>query len=160
MHKTANTWSKIYDIDDLEQMCLLGLYKAYNKYDSTKGYQFMTYAGIIMTNEIKMYHRKEAKYINMNYIEDGVNGTEKITYEDFLEDEINYEDKALESIQLKEIYSALDILTERDKQIVLDYYIYSLSQVHLQQKYKLTQPVISRTLKKSLSKIRNKISYL
>jgi RNA polymerase sigma factor (sigma-70 family) len=160
MYTLAKKWCKIYDVEDLNQVCLLGLFKSYNKYDVSKGYRFITYCGIVITNELKMYNRSESKHMKLLYLQDNAVEEENISYEDFVEDETNYEDKALEPIIIEEIYKALENLTERDRNIFIDYYINKLNQVKLEQKYQITQSVISRKLKKGIELVKNKVSYL
>lgn len=58
LYKIAYKWSKQYDIEDIFQIAGVALTKAYNAYDADKGINFITYLATIVSNEIRMYHRK------------------------------------------------------------------------------------------------------
>ena len=52
------------DISDLIQEGYIGLIKAYNTFDISKGVKFITYANRCIENEIRMYLRKRNKQFN------------------------------------------------------------------------------------------------
>lgn len=56
---------KFKNVDDVEELIAIGnvgLIKAYNTFDLTKGFKFATYATRLIQNEILMYFRKEKKH--------------------------------------------------------------------------------------------------
>ena len=111
------------DVEDMLSIGTIGLVKAVDTYDYTKGSRFSTYAAKCIDNEILMMFRskrkcqrevsiyepigvdKEGNDISFFDVIENVNG-------DFLKD-ICYEEN------LKWLYSALDKLTEREKKIIV-----------------------------------------
>jgi len=58
----AQRFKNVDDIDELIAIGNIGLLKAYNTFDVTKGFKFATYAARLIQNEILMYFRKEKKH--------------------------------------------------------------------------------------------------
>lgn len=62
---TGNTTGKAtHDTDDLQSIGSIGLIKAVDTFDPSKGFQFATYAAMCINNEILMGLRKSTKYDN------------------------------------------------------------------------------------------------
>lgn len=57
---------------DLLSEAYIGLMKALNTFDESKGYKFITYAGVCMSNQIKMYFRYENRHCRNAYLNDVV----------------------------------------------------------------------------------------
>lgn len=56
---------KFKNVDDVEELIAIGnigLIKAYNTFDVTRGFKFATYAARLIQNEILMYFRREKKH--------------------------------------------------------------------------------------------------
>lgn len=157
IHKVINRWANLYEAEDLKQMCLLGMFKAYTTYDISKKYVFLSYADMIMSNIIRMYHRKQKKHLDVDSLDRAVMGTEELNLVDNLRDETNYEDEAIKSLCLSEVDNMLSVLSIRSKAILMDYYINNVNQKDLAKKYNISQAHISRVIKGSIEKVRRQI---
>lgn len=58
----AQRFKNVDDVEELIAIGNIGLIKAYNSFDITKGFKFATYASRLIQNEILMYFRKEKKH--------------------------------------------------------------------------------------------------
>ena len=58
IYKMAHKYKNIADFDDLVSLGNIGLAKAYNTFDETKGYKFITYYSRLVVNEMLMQFRK------------------------------------------------------------------------------------------------------
>lgn len=63
-------YSTYFDQDDLVQIGCVGLIKAVDTFDIDRCSKFSNYAGICIDNEIRMFLRKNYKYINIISIDD------------------------------------------------------------------------------------------
>lgn len=159
IYKIINTWRDMYEIDELRQLAMYAMYKAYLKYDIESGNNFMTYAGIAVTNELNYYHRHQKKHRNVGSLfevttdDSGRNSLELI---DILADDKDYEEEALKNVFLNDLDTMLNVLSLRDKNILKDYYLKGISQKELAKKYGSQQANISRTISKSLKILKEK----
>lgn len=159
IYKTINTWRGVYEKDELKQIAMLGLYKAYLKYDVESGYAFLTYAGFAVTNELNYYHRHQKKHRNVGSLfEIVINDSDGNSLEliDILADDKDYEEEALKNVFLNDLDTMLNVLSLRDKNILKDYYLKGISQKELAKKYGSQQANISRTISKSLKILKEK----
>jgi RNA polymerase sporulation-specific sigma factor len=62
IHAISNNFSKNYDKDDLFQVGVIGLMKAYKNFDSSLGVKFSTYAYSYILGEIKAYVRSDKQF--------------------------------------------------------------------------------------------------
>lgn len=58
----AQRFKNVDDVEELIAIGNIGLIKAYNSFDVTRGFKFATYAARLIQNEILMYFRKEKKH--------------------------------------------------------------------------------------------------
>lgn len=156
-----------YDSDDLLQIAIVGLIKAVDSYDYTRGYSFSTYSGRIIANQLNMLWRR-FKYLPLILsldapIDNSDNpDTEGITLNDMLIDkDTNIEMDVEYSIMSTLIESELDCLSERNKNIIIDRFglnnTIPLTQQKCAEKYGLSQASICRIVLKSLEIIRTKL---
>lgn len=131
---------------DLQQIGMLGLWKACLTFDDSKGYQFSTYASRCICNEVLMHFRKEKK----------INKLPTITIEDHLSEEIAEDhfysfaakDDAYEYSGLLEVFNqVLSRYSDRDRKII-ELYMCNVSQTDMTKYINLSQPMISRIIKK------------
>lgn len=62
IHAISNNFSKNYDKDDLFQVGVIGLMKAYKNFNSNLGVKFSTYAYSYILGEIKAYVRSDKQF--------------------------------------------------------------------------------------------------
>ena len=152
-----------YDSDDLLQIAIIGLIKAVDSFDYTRGYSFTTYSGRIIANELNMLWRR-FKYLPLILSLDApINSldTNGIILRDILIDrDTNIEMDVEYSIMSTLIESELDCLSERDKNIIIDQFglnnTIPLTQQKCAEKYGVSQASICRIVLKSLKIIRTK----
>ena len=153
-----------YDSDDLLQIAIIGLIKAVDSFDYTKGYSFTTYSRRIIANELNMLWRR-FKYLPLILSLDApINSldTNGIILRDILIDrDTNIEMDVEYSIMSTLIESELDCLSERDKNIIIDQFglnnTIPLTQQKCAEKYGVSQASICRIVLKSLKIIRTKL---
>lgn len=161
-HITKKYCSDKNEQDDLISIGTIGLIKAVNTFDETKGIKLATYASKCIENEILMYfrnHKKTSQDISINEPIDSDSEGNPLTLmdiicvEDTIADEIN---NKIETALLYEFIEQLD--DEREKTIiVLRYGLYgckSLTQKQIAQKMKISRSYVSRIEKKVIEKLR------
>ncbi|MCY6372328.1 RNA polymerase sporulation sigma factor SigK [Clostridium ganghwense] len=111
------------DIDDLISIGTVGLIKAIDSFDSSKGTRLATYAARCIENEILMLIRNTKKIKSEVYLQDPI-GVDKEGNEISLMDVLSSGDDSVieiveNRIQIKKLYDKInDCLTEREKIII------------------------------------------
>lgn len=111
------------DIDDLISIGTVGLIKAIDSFDSSKGTRLATYAARCIENEILMLIRNTKKIKNEVYLQDPI-GVDKEGNEISLMDVLSSGDDSVieiveNRIQVKKLYDKInDCLSEREKIII------------------------------------------
>ena len=153
-----------YDSDDLLQIAIIGLIKAVDSFDYTRGYSFTTYSGRIIANELNMLWRRFNYLPLILSLDAPINSldTNGIILRDILIDrDTNIEMDVEYSIMSTLIESELDCLSERDKNIIIDQFglnnTIPLTQQKCAEKYGVSQASICRIVLKSLKIIRTKL---
>lgn len=154
------------DNDDLISTGTIGLIKAINTFDYTKGIQLATYTARCIENEILMLLRANKKYQSTVYLSDSV-GTDKdgneLTLMDLLSDdgESVFLSALKKEKRTKLIEIAKSVLTEREfKVICLRYGLKGgapLPQREVATFLKISRSYISRIENKAILKIRKEI---
>lgn len=150
------------DIDDLISIGTIGLIKAINTYDDSKGNRLVTYASRCIENELLMLLRKERKCSREVSLYEPI-GTDKegneINLLDILE---NDERTALNTLiyqsNVSNIYNHLNkTLDTREKEvIIMRYGLYDsppLTQREIAGKLSISRSYVSRIEKKALKKL-------
>lgn len=162
---SSKTVSQDYsmDSDDLLQIGILGLMKAVDLYDYTKNYAFSSFAGKLIKNEIYMKFRK-MKYLSTIMSLDAPvnisdNERDKIYLADILEDPNgDFEKDIMHATMISLLESALDCLTEKEKNIIIDRFGLcghkALKQREAAEKYECSQAMICRHIQKALHKMK------
>lgn len=156
IYKKCMRWTKIYELDDLAQTAFIGLNKAFENYEIEKGILFITYAGTIIDNELRMYHRRNKKHGN----DISINITFRVkdndqALEDMLQDSINYEDVTIKNIECEKLKLAIKKLNPGEKKIIEDLHFNYRAQGEVGKELNLSQAYISRINKRILLKLKN-----
>jgi len=164
IHYIVLKFKNCMDKDELYQLGIMGLVKAYKGYDADKKILFMTFATHCMENEILMSIRSEKKHkseesIDVIKVMDS-SGNNNLTLESQLSDDIDYEELAINNVTKNDFNEKLDrllnCLGKRNKEIVILTYYKNMDQYTIAQKLGISQSYVSRILLHSISKLHRK----
>ena len=165
----SNFMSVDYDKKELVSVGCVGLIKAVDTYDISRGYEFSTYICKCIDNEIKMFLRKLNKYSGILSLDDVLYGSEKdddIKLKDCIKSrdidmEEEYIEKDLSIIELQLLQQSMECLSERDREIVMLYFGFYNNKRYDQQEiadmFGISQSQTSRIINCSLKKIKAKM---
>ena len=156
------------DVDDLISTGTIGLIKAINTFDESKGTQLATYTARCIENEILMLLRTNKKHQNTAFLSDTV-GTDKdgntLTIMDTLSDdgESLFEQVGKKIQHEKLLKLTKNCLTEREFTIIcLRYGLKGnvpLPQREVARFLKISRSYVSRIEKKAIEKIKEELQY-
>lgn len=158
------------DIDDLFQVGVIGCVKAIQTFKVDYDYKFTTYAGTVISNEIRMYLRSlKLKYKILSIDEPIYQNSEgdDIYLLDILEDTTleHSPDRYVEAIMMQDlVLSELNKLSERDK-VMIEYRFglngrMKMSQRKIGNLYGFSQSYVSKIINAALKNIRENIGYM
>ncbi len=162
-HIIKKYYSSTRDQDDLISIGTIGLIKAINTFDYTKGVRLATYAARCVENEILMYFRANRKTAQDVSIMEPIE-TDKEGHSLTLMDVITQDDTILEDLDLKinstKLYRYMEeTLNEREKEIIRWRYgliADPLTQREVAKKLDISRSYVSRIEKKALEKLRKR----
>ncbi|GFZ31446.1 MULTISPECIES: RNA polymerase sporulation sigma factor SigK [Clostridium] len=150
------------DLDDLISIGTVGLIKAIDSYDSSKGTRLATYAARCIENEILMLFRNNKKVKGEVFLQDPI-GVDKEGNEICLIDVLSSEnDSVLETVesnlQIRSLYNKMNsILSIREKEIIeMRYGLidgHSKTQREIAALLGISRSYVSRIEKKALKKL-------
>lgn len=152
------------DTEDLISIGTIGLIKAVETFDYTKGVRLATYASRCIENEILMHFRNMKKTAQDVFISDPIDTDREgnaITLMDIIADESNIVEDIDKQIKLKLLNTYLnDVLTPRERIIIrMRYgigYKKEYTQREVAKKLDISRSYVSRIEKKALEKLRGK----
>ena len=154
------------DIDELISIGTVGLIKAIDSFDVSKGTRLATYASRCIENEILMLFRNNKKQKSETFLQDPI-GVDKegneISLIDVLGTDIDYIlDQVELKVQISKLYEQLDkILTKREKEIILLRYGLTTcgykTQREIAEKLEISRSYVSRIEKRALKKLQKEL---
>lgn len=163
-HIIKKYYSSQSDQDDLVSIGTIGLIKAVNTFDNSKGIRLSSYAARCIENEVLMFFRngkKSAQDVSMNEPIDTDKEGNTLTLMDVMSTEDNIVDNLdikIKSEQLKKYL--VEVLTPRERIIIeLRYGLNGnqpLTQREVAQKLKISRSYVSRIEKKALLTLRKR----
>lgn len=150
--------------DDLISIGTIGLIKAVNTFDNTKGIKFATYASKCIENEVLMHYRAKKKSSNEVSISEPIDVDSEgnpLTLIDIISIDDTIADDIDRNIKIKQLYKYVEELgDEREKTIIiLRYGLYGtvpLTQKQVAQRLDISRSYVSRIEKKVLDKLRKR----
>ena len=145
--------------DEYYDVGMIGLMKAANKFDPSKGTKFNTYASHIIRTTILYEIRKEnqpKRQSNKNTISlDTVihRGDTDVRLKDVLPSDFNVENYLIEQERMEALNKAISTLNDEERSLLLKKYL-GVSQKVIAKDLKITQATVSRRLKRIIKKLR------
>ncbi len=156
-----------YDKKDLVSIGNIGLIKAVNTFDNSKGIKFSTYATKCIDNEILMFLKKNKKGQNIESLDKTINYDiegDKCRLEDVLCDDTDFVEEYLENERCQIIRNQVDKLSERDRDFIFMHFGFYNGKIYTQneiaEKHNVTQSYVSRQIKRTIEKLSNNIELL
>lgn len=151
VNNLTKTWSNDY-FDDFVQIGTIGLIKAAESFDESKGITFATYASRCIKNEIFMFLRKEKKVKDNISLDEPISvdfeGKELTLSELVPDNSVQVDEKIEQRSNIEEYFNIiLNVFEPRDRSILL-YKIAGVNQRVIADKLQISQSYISRLEKK------------
>ena len=141
--------------EDMFQTGIIGLLKAINTFDTSKGYQFSTYAFLIVRNELLMAFRKSKRSVMAAFSLDDnadIGNGESVPYAEIISDGKDYEENAVNLMLAQQIFERLG---SREKHIFTMFFVESRTQSEISKALGISQSYVSRIIS-SMGKIKRK----
>lgn len=141
--------------EDMFQTGIIGLLKAINTFDTSKGYQFSTYAFPIVRNELLMAFRKSKKSVMVAFSLDDnadIGNGESVPYAEMIADGKDYEENVVNSMLAQQIFESLG---SREKHIFAMFFVESRTQSEISKALGISQSYVSRIIS-SMGKMKRK----
>ena len=163
-HICKKYYAKANDADDLISIGTIGLIKAVDSFDYSKGTRFSTYASRCVENEILMYFRSLKKQNGEIFFGDAIDSDKDgnpLTVEDIISDDEDIVDELEKKRKWSVISSFInDMQDKREKQILILRYGLNnkkpLTQREVAQKLNISRSYVSRIEKKVLTDLADK----
>lgn len=141
--------------EDMFQTGIIGLLKAINTFDASKGYQFSTYAFPIVRNELLMAFRKSKRSVVAAFSLDDnadIGNGESVPYAEMIADGKDYEENVVNSMLAQQIFERLESM---EKHIFTMFFVESRTQSEISKALGISQSYVSRIIS-SMVKMKRK----
>lgn len=165
-HIVKKYYSENEEQDDLISIGTIGLIKAINSFDDTKGIKLATFASRCIENEILMYFRSKKKNSQEMSISEPIDTDSEgnpLTLIDIISHDSDIADDIDLKIKTEMLYGFIEEITdEREKTIiVLRYGLYNtvpLTQNQVAKRLNISRSYVSRIEKKIVERLRKKFN--
>lgn len=141
--------------EDMFQTGTIGLLKAINTFDDSRGYSFSTYAFPIVRNELLMAFRKSKRSVIVAFSLDDnadIGNGESVPYAEMIADGKDYEENVVNSMLAQQIFESLG---SREKHIFTMFFIENRTQSEISKALGISQSYVSRIIS-SMGKMKRK----
>lgn len=164
-HIVKKYYSKTNDTDDLISIGTIGLIKAIDSFNSSKGIKLATYASRCIENEILMHFRTQKKGANDIYLSDTLEidkDGNPLTIEDTVSSDSDLAEELETKVRWEKVSRIIENLEdEREKEIIILRYGLNnkkpLTQREVAQRLNISRSYVSRIEKKVLRDIKNQV---
>lgn len=160
IYDICNKWKENIDYGDLFQVASIGLFKAFEDYDLSKGIEFSTVAYTYIKNEIRRFYRDVKKHFGYLSLNTDVYEEGDMIHLDKIKDD-GFEDIILEEISkeqdLSRVYTAMRHLTERQKSIFIKYYMEGKTMQEIADLFGFHVSYVGKVIKNSIKKIKDNL---
>ena len=143
------------EYDDLVSTGNIGLVKAAQTYDESKGYKFSTYGAYCIRNQIKMLFRdtigKKNDIVIKSFDEPVYGEGEKTKFEDTISDDSEFEKRFEEH---EDLIKAFNVLDDREKSVIDLVFSHGKTQQQTGEILGLTQPWVGSIQRRALAKMK------
>lgn len=165
-HICKKYYAKTNDNEDLISIGTIGLIKAIDSFDYTKGTRLSTYASRCVENEILMYFRSLKKQSGEVFMGDEIDTDKQgnpLTVEDLISDDTDIVEELEKKRRIKEIMNIIKKMdNSREKEIIILRYGLNnkkpLTQREVAARLNISRSYVSRIEKKVLENLKNSIS--
>lgn len=144
VHKMAISWSRRYELDDMKQIAMIGLWRAYKAYDSSKGVAFITVAYPYMGNGLRQYNIKHrpkfdnktsnvSTVVSLNVVSKNQKGEEGDQLAEMVSSKESLADQVINRMFIREITSHIPDEIKRD--IEKNFAGYSIKEIAAERGY-------------------------
>jgi RNA polymerase sporulation-specific sigma factor len=166
-HIIKKYYSNYSDQEDIISIGTIGLIKAINTFDYTKGTRLATYASRCIENEIFMHFRtrkRNAQEISMDEPIDTDSEGNPLTFSDIIFSTESVFDEVDLKIQSEKLYSYIDDIKDKRKKeiLIMRYGLYDtepLTQREIADKLGISRSYVSRIETKALEELREFFDY-
>lgn len=164
-HIVKKYYSRTNDTEDLVSIGTIGLIKAIDSFDPSKGTRLATYASRCIENEILMYFRAQRKTSGEVHLGDAIEidkDGNPLTLQDVIRDERDMEQELEQKIRWEKVRRYIEAMPEgREREIlVLRYGLNNqkpLTQREVAQRLNISRSYVSRIEKSVLTAIRRAV---
>ncbi|MEG0179346.1 MAG: RNA polymerase sporulation sigma factor SigK [Oscillospiraceae bacterium] len=164
-HVVKKYYSGNIEQDDLISIGSIGLIKAVNSFDNTKGARFSTYAARCIENEVLMQLRSGKKAQNTISIQEPIDCDKdgnNFTINDIAADGLFLDEEFESKEEREKLYKAVNTLSGRERQIIILRYGLTnekpLTQQEVANILKISRSYVSRIEKKALDYLHIKMN--
>lgn len=150
-----------HEFEEYYDSGLVGLVKAANMFDPTKGYRFSTFAIPCIRNQICHDLRRVNKCVPTCSLDAIIIEEDNVTLSDLIPDDYDMEDRVVENEKIELLRKAISTLKERDQELLKSYYFSEgrVTQSQLAEMFDISQAHVSRKLITIIAKLKKKVKY-
>lgn len=152
-YKIAHKYSNYgRETEDIKQQALMGLWVASKEFDESKGFPFMSFANVVINNQILIYLRKVKKHVGIQSLDKPTNEQQNLI--GIIADDKDYILELEEQLDLEKIKQIAydESLQEKDIK-AFRLLLQGKTQKEVASQMKIAQPTVARMRQRAVEKI-------